>query len=114
MINAVKEEINAILYKIYKYPELFAKIGIDAGENAIVQFGYEQLSPIDILGYSMNIASKITSLTGANKVSIGENVYKSLDRKAQTEFHKLSISDGRWKYINYGTDKAYKVYTLTS
>jgi class 3 adenylate cyclase len=114
MINAVKEEINVILHKIYKYPELFAKIGIDAGENAIVQFGYEQLSPIDILGYSMNIASKITSLTGANKVSIGENVYKSLDRKVQREFHELSISEGRWKYINYGTDKPYKVYTLNS
>jgi adenylate cyclase len=76
--------------------------------------GYEQLSPIDILGYSMNIASKITSLTGANKVSIGENVYKSLDRKVQREFHELSVSDGRWKYINYGTDKPYKVYTLNS
>lgn len=114
MINAVKEEINVILHKIYRYPELSAKIGIDAGENAIVQFGYEQLSPIDILGYSMNIASKITSLTGANKVSIGENVYKSLDRKVQREFHELSISDGRWKYINYGTDKPYKVYTLNS
>ena len=114
MINAVKDEINIIFHKIYKYPELFSKIGIDAGENAIVQFGYEQHSPIDILGYSMNIASKITSLTGANKVSIGENVYKSLDRKVQREFQELSISDGRWKYINYGTDKPYKVYTLNS
>lgn len=114
MINAVKEEINEILYKIYRYPELFPKIGIDAGENAIIQFGYEQLSPIDILGYSMNVASKITSLTGANKVSIGENVYNSLDRKLQREFQELSISEGRWKYINYGTDKPYKVYTLKS
>jgi hypothetical protein len=26
-------------------------------ENTIVQVGYEQLSPINILGYSMNIAS---------------------------------------------------------
>ena len=114
MINAVKEEINKILHKIYRYPELFPKIGIDAGENAIVKFGYEQLSPIDILGYSMNVASKITSLTGANKVSIGENVYNSLDRKLQREFQELSIPEGRWKYINYGTDKPYKVYTLNS
>jgi adenylate cyclase len=112
MINVIKEEINAILNKIYGYPELFAKIGIDAGQNAIVQYGYEQLSPIDILGYSMNIAAKITSQTGANKVSIGDNVYKSLDRKVQREFHELSISGDRWKYINYGTDKPYKVYTL--
>jgi adenylate cyclase len=113
MINVIRET-NGILNKKFGYPELFTKIGIDAGENAIVQYGFGQLSPIDILGYSMNIASKITSLTGANKVSIGENVYESLDRKLQREFHELSISDGRWKYINYGTDKPYKVYTLNS
>jgi class 3 adenylate cyclase len=112
MIKTIKEEINPVLNKRYGYPELFTKIGIDAGENAIVQYGYEQLSPIDILGYSMNIAAKITSLTGANKISIGENVYRSLDHKVQREFHELSTSDNRWKYINYGTDKPYKVYTL--
>ncbi|MDQ3903268.1 MAG: DUF892 family protein [Thermoproteota archaeon] len=112
MINAIREEINEILEKIYGYPELFTKIGIDAGENAIVQFGYEQSSPIDILGYSMNIAAKITSLTGANKISIGENVYRSLDHKVQREFQELSTSDNQWKYINYGTDEPYKVYTL--
>ncbi len=111
MINAIKDEIN-VIFRRYGYPELFAKIGIDVGENAIVQYGYEQLSPIDILGYSMNVAAKITSLTGANKISIGHNVYKSLDRKVQREFHELSMSDNRWKYINYGTDKPYKVYTL--
>ena len=112
MINTIKEEINPVLNKRYGYPELFTKIGIDAGENAIVQYGYEQLSPIDILGYSMNIAAKITSLTGANKISIGENVYRSLDHKVRREFHELSTSDNRWKYINYGTDEPYKVYTL--
>jgi adenylate cyclase len=113
IINVIRET-NGIFNKKFGYPELFTKIGIDAGENAIVQYGYDQDSPIDILGYSMNIASKITSLTGANKVSIGENVYKSLDRKVQNEFHELSISDGRWKYINYGTDKPYKLYTINS
>ena len=112
MINTIKEEINPVLNKRYGYPELFTKIGIDAGENAIVQYGYEQLSPIDILGYSMNIAAKITSLTGANKISIGENVYRSLDHEVQREFHELSTSDNGWKYINYGTDEPYKVYTL--
>jgi adenylate cyclase len=113
MINIIRET-NGIFNKKFGYPELFAKIGIDAGENAIVQYGYEQQSPIDILGYSMNIAAKITSLTGANKISIGHNVYKSLDRKTQREFHELSMSDNRWKYINYGTDKPYKVYMLNT
>jgi adenylate cyclase len=114
MINTIKEEINPVLNKRYGYPELFTKIGIDAGESAVVQYGYEKDSPIDLLGYSMNIAAKITSLTGANKISIGENVYNSLDHNTQREFHELSMPDNRWKYINYGTDKPYKVYTLNT
>jgi len=114
MIDAIKDEINSILHYVYQYPELFVKIGIDAGVNAIVQFGYEHKSPIDILGYSMNIASKITSITGPNKVSIGENVYESLDSELQSEFHELSIPDDRWKYVNYGTDRPYKIYTLNT
>jgi adenylate cyclase len=113
MINSIKEEVNSFMHKIYKYPELYVKIGIDAGENAIVQFGYDQRSPIDILGYGMNVASKIMSVTGANKVSIGENVYKSLEPSVQDEFHELTITD-RWKYVNYGTDKPYKIYTLNT
>jgi adenylate cyclase len=112
MINVIKDEINAILNKRYGYPELSVKIGIDAGENAIVQYGYEQRSPIDILGYTMNVAAKITSLTAANKVSIGGNVYKSLDHKIQSEFHELLTPGNEWKYINYDTDTPYKVYTL--
>jgi adenylate cyclase len=111
MINVIRKT-NMIFNKKFGYPELFTKIGIDAGENAIVQYGYDQDSPIDILGYSMNIASKITSLTGANKISIGENVYKSLDPNTQSQFREMLLPDNRWKYINYGTDKPYKVYTL--
>ena len=112
MITVIKDEIDAILNKKYGYPEVSVKIGIDAGENAIVQYGYNQDSPIDILGYTMNVASKITSLTDANKVSIGDNVYKSLDHKIRSEFHELLMSDNEWKYINYGTVKRYKVYTI--
>lgn len=107
------KEVNSFMHKIYKYPELSVKIGIDAGENAIVQFGYDQRSPIDILGYGMNVASKIMSITGANKVSIGENVYNSLDPSLQDEFHELTFSN-QWKYVNYGTDKPYKIYTLNT
>jgi class 3 adenylate cyclase len=113
MINSIQEEVNSFMHKIYKYPELSVKIGIDAGENAIVQFGYDQRSPIDILGYGMNVAAKIMSITGANKVSIGENVYNSLDPSLQDEFHELIISN-QWKYVNYGTDKPYKIYSMNT
>jgi adenylate cyclase len=114
MINIIREEINAILNKKYGYPELFTKIGIDAGQNAIIQYGPEQLSPIDILGYSMNLAAKITSMTGPDKISIGDNVYKSLNSKIQHDFHEVAVPDNQWKYVNYGTSNPYKVYTMNS
>jgi hypothetical protein len=52
------------------------------------------------------------SLKPVFAVSIGENVYKSLDPNTQSQLREILLPDNRWKYINYGTDKAYKVYTL--
>jgi adenylate cyclase len=72
IIDVIKKEINLVLNEKYGYPKLLVKIGIDEGENAVIQYGYEKNSPIDILGYSMNIASKITSLTSPNSISLGK------------------------------------------
>lgn len=112
MINVVKYGINPILNK-YGYPELSVKIGIDVGEIVIVQYAYDKSSQIDILGYTMNVAAKITSLTSINKVSVGEKVYELLHPEIRAEFHKLAHRAGEWKYVNRDTRKLYKVYTLT-
>jgi adenylate cyclase len=110
MVNVLREGINPILSKL-DYPELSVKIGIDEGENVVVQYGYDQSSPIDILGYGMNVAAKITSITESNRVSVGENVFKLLHPNLQTEFHELVTSENEWKYVNVKTGKPYKVYT---
>lgn len=110
MVNVLKEGINPILSKL-DFPELSVKIGIDEGEIVIVQYGYDQSSPIDILGYGMNVAAKITSLTDPNKVSVGENVFKLLHPNLQSEIHELTPSEAEWKYVNLVTGKPYKVYT---
>lgn len=110
VINAIKKEINSILNEKYGYPEILVKIGIDEGENAVIQYGYEKDSPIDILGYSMNVASKITSLTAPNSISIGENLYNLLDYELQSEFKELPIPSDKWKYINRDTKKSYRIY----
>ena len=111
MITVIQDGINPILSKD-DYPELRIKIGIDEGENVVVQYGYDNSSQIDILGYTMNVAAKITSLTGPNKVSVGDNVFKLLHPNTQDEFQEsLSLRD-EWKYLDSDTDKVYKVYTL--
>ncbi|MGB6533183.1 MAG: adenylate/guanylate cyclase domain-containing protein [Candidatus Nitrosopolaris sp.] len=49
MFTVVRNGINPILNQ-YDYPEVIVKIGIDEGGNAIVQYGHDKSSPIDILG----------------------------------------------------------------
>jgi len=110
MINVIKNGINPILTK-HEYPELSVKIGIDEGEDVVVQYGYDKSSLIDILGYSMNVAAKITSLTAANKISVGNSVYKLLHPTIQSKFNLLSI-DQDWKYVDRETGELYKVFTM--
>ena len=111
MLTVVKNGINPILNQ-YDYPELNVKIGMDEGENVIVQYGHDQSSLIDILGYCMNIAAKITSLTGPNRISIGEDVHKMLHPSIQAKFREMKLNADEWKYTDRETGKLYKVYTM--
>lgn len=111
MITVIKNGINPILNQ-YDYPELNVKIGIDEGENVIVQYGDDKSSLIDILGYCMSIAAKITSLTPPNRVSVGEDVHKMLHPGLRSKFKEVSFSVDEWKYTERHTGQIYKVYTM--
>jgi len=111
MLTVVKNGINPILNQ-YDYPELNVKIGMDEGENVIVQYGHDKSSQIDILGYCMSIASKITSLSGPNRISIGEDVHKMLHPSIRSKFREVKFSLDEWKYTDRQTGQLYKVYTM--
>jgi class 3 adenylate cyclase len=77
MIKVIVNGINPLLEKDKDhYPRLAVKIGIDEGENLAIQYEFDKSAPIDLIGYPMNVAAKMTSLTGPNKISTGNNVYK--------------------------------------
>ena len=111
MINIIRDGINPILSK-HDFPNLSVKIGIDEGENIVFQYGYDKSSQVDILGYTMNVTSKITSITSPNKISVGENVYKLLHPQIQTNFRQVEFDNNEWKYIDIKSGNPYKVYTL--
>ena len=113
MINVIENGINPILEKDKdNYPKLAVKIGIDEGENLVIQYGYDKSAPIDLIGYPMNVAAKMTSLTGPNKITVGNNVYKLLHPTIQPYFQKMQMKEGtEWKYIELDTNLPYKVYT---
>ena len=57
MLIVIKNGINPILNQ-YDYPELIIKMGIDEGENLIVQYRHDKSSPIDVLWYCIKISAK--------------------------------------------------------
>jgi adenylate cyclase len=111
MITVIKNGINPIL-KQYDYPELCVKIGIDEGENVIVQYGHDKSSLIDILGYNMSITAKLTSLTNPDKITIDEDVYDILHPEIKIKFTEVKYDVEKWKYIDKHTGRLYKLYTL--
>jgi adenylate cyclase len=111
MITVIKNGINPILNQ-YDYPDLAIKIGVDEGENVIVQYGHDLSSLIDILGYSISITAKITSLTNPNKITIGKDVYKVLHPEIKSEFVEVEQNIENWKYTDRMTGRIYNLYSL--
>ncbi len=109
MITIIKKGFSPVLNQ-HNYPELKVKIGIDEGENVIIQHGHDESSHIDILGYSMNKSSKITSLTYPNTITIGEDIYSDLNPHMKTEFKEIKFGSEHWKYVNKQTGQLYKLY----
>ena len=119
MIKVIREGLNPILNQ-YDYPELNVRIGIDLGENAVVQYGWETRTidgkvvskkpQLDILGYTMSIATKMTALAKPDQIIIGQLVYDVLDDKQKSTFKLLPISPLIWNYSSSNTGNIYHLY----
>jgi adenylate cyclase len=146
MVTVIQKGMNVIL-EANGYPELGIRIGIDIGENAIVQYGLRpetvninknQNEPdakktngisnpatinderngntilkkprLDILGYTINIASKMTNFAKPNQIIIGEEVYQNLNIQDKRKFKNLDIGNIEWNYINNSTGNTYGLF----
>ena len=136
MLQVANEGINPILNH-YDCPVMNIRIGIDIGENAIIQSGWdihpnitnvEETSnnnniskkeqplikkPVyDILGYSTSIAVKMTALANPNHMVIGQLVYDVIDDNQKSLFEQLTMSHEIWSYVNTNTGGSiYNIFT---
>jgi adenylate cyclase len=126
IIKILDQAINPILNQ-YDYPEMSVRIGIDIGKNVIIQDGWDvhrlqqsndqeinttlivREPHYDIIGYSTNIAVKMTELANTNGVVIGQSLYDVLDHE-KSSFKLLKVNPDVWKCINDRTDTVYLVY----
>jgi adenylate cyclase len=110
MIKAIEKGINPVLLQ-NNMPELKVKVGIDEGEDLIIQYGHDTTSLIDILGYTMNRTAKITSLSPPNGIFIGQNVFVNLPLDMKQNYNEIRFDTEKWKYINLRTGELYKLYS---
>jgi adenylate cyclase len=110
MLTIVEKGMNPILNQ-YDYPELKIKIGMDFGQNIIVRYGADaEKSHVDILGPTMNIASKIQHSASPNQILIGDDVYIRLHPDMQKQFKQVVWTQTNWKYHDRETGRLYPVY----
>jgi adenylate cyclase len=120
MIKVVRQGINPILNQ-YDYPELKVRIGIDVGENAVVQFGWDTHTSdgkvitkrphFDILGYTISIATKMTVFAKPDQIVIGQLIYDVLEEDKQSTFRLLLINRQIWDYFSNNTGGIYNLYS---
>lgn len=139
MVRIIEEGMNAILNQ-NGYPELEIRVGIDVGESAVIQYGLgtnyhtkterrdtkenyadqdankhdntivKRKSYLDIMGYTINTASKMTGFARPNQIVIGEAVFKRLDSCIKQNFEKIDINSESWSFIDNSNGNIYRVY----
>ena len=131
MIKVTRQGINPILNQ-NDYPEMSVRIGIDVGENAVVQFGWDTHTNVlnnnkekgydddkqiiikrphlDILGYTVSIATKMTTLASPDQIVIGQSVYDTMGDVLKSDFQMLSVNPIVWNYLSDNTGNIYRVY----
>src|ERR687893_2291945 len=136
MLRIAREAINPILNQ-YDCPQMNLRIGVDIGENAIIQSGWDihpnirnkpknnknviidnnkkqhllVKKPVyDLLSYTLSIAVKMTALANPNHLVIGDPMYNLLGDKQRSEFQLLDITPDIWNYVCQNSEG--NVYTL--
>src|ERR671925_1491248 len=118
MIRIMREGINPILNQ-YDYAEMSVRVGIDLGENVVVQYGWDTFNVdgkklkrphFDILGYTINIATKMTTLGKPDQIVIGQMVYDVLDDRQKSTFRRLQVSADVWGYMSDYSGGIYPLY----
>jgi adenylate cyclase len=133
MLRIAREAVNPILNQ-YDCPEINLRIGLDIGENAIIQSGWDihpnipsrrknnkniiitnhnkkqqqhllVKKPVyDVLSYTLSIAVKMTALANHNHLVIGDPMYNRLDDKQRSAFRGLQLSPDIWDYVCRNSD----------
>ena len=119
IIQVIQRGINPILNQ-YDYPELKVRIGIDFGEIGVVQYGIDidkldgkailTRPHIDMIGPTISITVKMTSIAKPDQIVLGQNLYDMLEDAQKKTFKRISGISSVWNYANKISEGRYNLY----
>ena len=110
IVSSLRNSINSELIK-KGIPRISIKLGIDYGDALVVSFG----NNVDLIGFSLSIVSKITSMASANIVLMGECIFEQMSRIQgfAKELHCSDYHVMKWNGIgNIQGHIIYRIYSL--
>lgn len=114
IVNVVRHAINPLLLQM-GHKGIEVKVTSDYGQHTIVRYGSDQeRSCIDIISATMNLASKMQSITKGDHMVIGKKLYDRLNDNLQRKFENAVFDDNnnnnKWTYHDAGEQKPYQLY----
>ena len=111
MLKIVEKGINPVLEQEENLPKLRIKVGIDFGPTTVVQYGAdEKNSFVDLLGPSINMASKVQGVANPNQIVIGYDVYERVHPTIQESFIEITQELSNWTFTSKFGKEIYPVF----
>ena len=99
MIRVLEEGVNSI-FREHDLGGLQVKIGIETGEHSVIQYTLGKNSQVDILGYGISMAAKLSTLARPNQVVISHAIYFGMHPSFRKKFIQMDLDPRTWKYID--------------
>lgn len=113
ILSIVRECINPALGD-NNLPHITVKVGLDRGPSSVILYGKSiDLAPIDLIGPSISMASKITSAAEPNQILAGQSVYDvfTSDGLFRNKFTNIKFPYDKWNYVDKSSGNIYELYS---
>lgn len=112
ILSIIRKCIDPVLAS-HSLPQITVKAGLEIGISSVILYGKKiDSAPIDLIGPSISMASKITSVAQANQILVGKSIYEIFvdDPPSRNRLTKVKLPHDKWDYIDQSSGNIYDVY----
>lgn len=108
--GAITDEEVKLFEDMVGFENFAVRVGLNYGANTVVRYGRarQRSTPVDLIGYPLNLTAKIQGCADLNEILAGEHLYDALPRPMQDKFEIKQPE--KWDYYHPGTNNRYRLY----